>query len=67
MATVATIARSFKYAAHNNSRREIFEPFVKVLIQFVKSEDLAVKKGSLESLCEICYNKDLYPLLAPFA
>ena len=57
--TVSTVARSFKFSAHNNTNPHHFNSFVNILIQLVKQNDLAVKKNSLQSLNQIVYNNNL--------
>jgi hypothetical protein len=49
--TVATVARSFQFSAHNNRENQHFHGFVGALTQMVvASDDLAVKKNALQSL-----------------
>mmetsp|Transcript_14247 Transcript_14247/g.24232 ORF Transcript_14247/g.24232 Transcript_14247/m.24232 type:complete len:251 (-) Transcript_14247:48-800(-) len=66
MSTVATIAKSFKYSAHSNKNPAAFDKFVPKLIKQVQNSDLAVKKASLEALCEISFKSQLCQLLANY-
>ena len=57
--TVSTVARSFKFSANNNNTPHHFTPFISILIQLIKQNDLAVKRNALQSLNQIVFNNSL--------
>ena len=61
--TVSTCARSFKYSAHNNKDPKSMKNFVGALVSLIRSNDLMIKKNSLESLGQIVFNIHLKELL----